>query len=309
MVLIARGLRKTFGQTVAVKGIDLEVRPGECLALLGPNGAGKTTTVEMLEGLTEPDAGSIELLGYRLPHGRRQALQRIGVLLQETTLYKRFTVRETLELFASFYQISTDINNLIDRLALSDKADQQLRTLSGGQKQRAYLACALVNNPELLFLDEPTTGLDPQARRAIWDLLADIKQDKRSILLTTHYMEEAAVLADRVAIIDHGQVIAEGPPSQLIQKIIGEQTVWIELGNDDTAAALTRLKAKAPWFADAIPHLGGFSLATKDIVDATRVLLETAKMADVNIKSLRIREGTLEDVFLKLTGRSIRDGG
>lgn len=309
MVLIARGLRKAFGQTVAVDGIDLDVKPGECLALLGPNGAGKTTTVEILEGLTPPDAGHIELLGHRLPQGRRQALQRIGVLLQETTLYKRYTVRETLELFASFYEHSTDINKLINRLTLGDKANAQLRTLSGGQKQRAYLACALINDPELLFLDEPTTGLDPQARRAIWDLLADIKTDGRSILLTTHYMEEAAVLADRVAIIDRGKVIATGTPHQLIQQIIGEQSLWVELSDDDQAAALSRLKAQIPWFADATPYQGGFSLATRDVVDTTRILLDAAKAAAVGIKSLRIREGTLEDVFLKLTGRSIRDGG
>jgi ABC-2 type transport system ATP-binding protein len=307
MVLVARGLRKSYKGTVAVDGIDVELRRGECLALLGPNGAGKTTTVEMLEGLTPPDAGRVELLGHRLPGGRRAALQKVGVLLQETNLYKRYTVRETLALFASFYAASVDLDALIARLSLEDKADAQLRTLSGGQKQRAYIACALVNDPELLFLDEPTTGLDPQARRAIWDLLAGVKGEGRSILLTTHYMEEAAVLADRVAIVDHGKVIAEGAPRELVRRTIGEQALWVELAGGEMDRA--RLAARLPWFGGAEPLGEGYAIATADLVDATRALLGAAKDADVAVKGLRIREGTLEDVFLKLTGRSIRNGG
>lgn len=307
MVLVARGLRKAFHETIAVDGIDLEVRRGECLALLGPNGAGKTTTVEILEGLTPPDAGTVELLGHRLPTEKRQALQRIGVLLQETNLYKRYTVRETLELFASFYAHRVDLPGLIERLALKEKANAQLRTLSGGQRQRAYLACALVNDPELLFLDEPTTGLDPQARRAIWDLLTGIKTEGRSILLTTHYMEEAAVLADRVAIIDRGKIIAQGAPKDLIRQFIGDQTLWVELPGGDADQA--RLAARVPWFGAATRLGDGFAVATTDVVEATHTLLVAARHASIAVQSLRLREGTLEDVFLKLTGRSIRHGG
>ena len=307
MVLVARGLRKSFKDTLAVDGINLEIRPGECLALLGPNGAGKTTTVEILEGLTLPDAGSVEIFGHRLPAGKPAALQRMGILLQETNLYKRYTIRETLELFASFYQRSVDLTQLIEQLALTEKADAQLRTLSGGQRQRAYLACALVNDPELLFLDEPTVGLDQQARRTIWDRLAKIKSEGRSIMLTTHYIEEAAVLADRVAIIDHGKIIAQGPPLDLIRQHLGEQSLWVELaeGRHDKV----RLAEQLPWFSAAEPLGDGYAVPTSNVVEATHAVLVAARDTKIKIKSLRLREGTLEDVFLKLTGRSIRNGG
>jgi ABC-2 type transport system ATP-binding protein len=242
--LEARGLVKRYKDLTAVAGVDLKVGRGECLALLGPNGAGKTTTVEMLEGLLAPDAGQVLILGESLAQNRRGLLEKVGVLLQETNLYKRYTVRETLELFASFYEKSLDPEAIMTRLGLTDKADVQLRRLSGGQKQRVYLGAALINDPDLLFLDEPTTGLDPQARRAIWDLVQAIKAEGKSILLTTHYMEEAEVLADRVAIMDQGKIIVEGTPRELIDSIGAVQVV---------------------------------------------------------------RNGTLEDVFLKMTGRSIRD--
>lgn len=247
LMLSARGLTKRYKNLVAVDGVDLTVGPGECLALLGPNGAGKTTTVEMLEGLTVPDSGVVEIFGKRLPGERRAILEKVGVQLQETNLYKRYTVRETLTLFGSFYKEAQDPEVIMKRMSLTDKADVQLRKLSGGQKQRAYLGCALVNDPKLLFLDEPTTGLDPQARRAIWDLLRELKAEGRGILLTTHYMEEAEVLADRVAIIDHGKIIAEGTPQELIKRT-GVDQVKVEP-----------------------------------------------------------RHGSLEDVFLKLTGRTLRD--
>jgi ABC-2 type transport system ATP-binding protein len=246
VALSARGLKKYFGELKAVDGISLTVDHGSCVALLGPNGAGKTTTVEMLEGLLSPDSGDIEILGLSLSKDRRSILERIGVVLQETTLYKRFTVAETVALFASFYKNSLDPDIVIGRLLLTDKRDTQLRHLSGGQRQRVYLACALVNDPRLLFLDEPTTGLDPQARRAIWELVGQLKREGRSILLTTHYMDEAEALADRVLIIDQGRVIAEGTPQQLIRDTCG-----------DTVQ--------------------------------------------------QVRHGTLEDVFIKLTGRSIRE--
>ncbi|MBM4251111.1 MAG: ABC transporter ATP-binding protein [Deltaproteobacteria bacterium] len=246
VALSAQGLKKYYGELKAVDDISLTVNHGSCVALLGPNGAGKTTTVEMLEGLLPPDSGEVQILGQSLTKNRRQILERIGVVLQETTLYKRYTVTETVALFASFYKNSLAPEVVINRLHLTDKKDTQLRHLSGGQRQRVYLACALVNDPQLLFLDEPTTGLDPQARRAIWDLVGELKKEGRSILLTTHYMDEAEALADHVLIIDHGKVIAEGTPQQLIRDTCG-----------DTVQ--------------------------------------------------QIRHGTLEDVFIKLTGRSIRE--
>ena len=245
--LLAHGLTKQYGELRAVDGISLTVNRGECIALLGPNGAGKTTTVEMLEGLVRPDAGEITILGRSLATDRQFVLERIGVVLQETTLYKRYTVAETVGLFASFYAQTLSPEVVLKRLQLEDKASTQLRNLSGGQRQRVYLACALINDPELLFLDEPTTGLDPQARRSIWELIAELKKEGRSVLLTTHYMEEAEVLADRVLIIDHGKVIAEGTPQQLIRDTCGEMVK-------------------------------------------------------------QVRQGTLEDVFLQLTGRSMRNG-
>jgi ABC-2 type transport system ATP-binding protein len=246
VALSARGLTKYYGELKAVDGISLSVDQGCCVALLGPNGAGKTTTVEMLEGLLPPDSGEVEILGQSLAKDRQEILEQIGVVLQETSLYKRYTVAETIALFASFYKCALDPEDVIRRLQLTEKRDTQLRHLSGGQRQRVYLACALVNDPRILFLDEPTTGLDPQARRAIWDLVTELKQEGRSILLTTHYMDEAEALADRVLIIDHGKVIAEGTPQQLIRDTCGDMVK-------------------------------------------------------------QVRHGTLEDVFIKLTGRSIRE--
>jgi ABC-2 type transport system ATP-binding protein len=228
-MLEAKGLTKHFKSLVAVDGVDLSLGTGECLALLGPNGAGKTTTVEMLEGLLAPDAGTVEIFGKNLARARREILEEVGVLLQETNLYKRYTVRETLELFGSFYAKAKEPDEIMERLSLTDKADVQLRKLSGGQKQRAYLGCALVNDPRLLFLDEPTTGLDPQARRATWELLQGLKTEGRSIFLTTHYMEEAAFLADRVAIIDHGKIIASGTPGELTRGEGSLEDVFLKL--------------------------------------------------------------------------------
>ena len=215
-VLKAQGLVKKFSELLAVNQVSLEVSKGECFALLGPNGAGKTTTCEMLEGLTPPDAGDIEICGLRFPKQRGDILKRIGVALQETNLYKKYTVKETLELFSSFYPKTLSIPELLAKLKLEDKVDTRLEHLSGGQKQRVYLGCALVHNPELLFLDEPTSGLDPQARRYLWEMLREVKADGRSIFLTTHYMEEAQELADRIAIMDHGQIIAMGNLQELV---------------------------------------------------------------------------------------------
>jgi ABC-2 type transport system ATP-binding protein len=312
--LAAKGLVKRFKGVAAVDGIDVTVPRGACVALLGPNGAGKTTTVEMLEGLQTPDAGAVEVCGLPLAKERRAIMERIGVVLQETALYKRYTVRETLQLFASFFQRSLAVEEVLARLSLQEKADAQLRTLSGGQRQRVYLGCALINDPELLFLDEPTTGLDPQARRALWDLLAALKAEGRSILLTTHYMEEAEVLADHVLIMDRGRIIAAGTPRQLIREVTGDQILWASFGAPGAAlpaladAALkARIGARLPWFEAAQAADEGFEVQAADVAVRAQELFRAVSELGLEVRALRVRSGTLEDVFLHLTGRSMRD--
>ncbi len=219
MALKVRELRKTYKDVVAVDGLDLDVRAGECFGLLGPNGAGKTTTIEICEGLNEPDSGDVEVLGMRWTSHAAELRQRLGIQLQETQLSEKLTVRETLKLFRSFYVQGPDVEAAIALAQLQEKQHARVGALSGGQKQRLALACALIGDPELLFLDEPTTGLDPQARRQLWDLITKLKQAGRTILLTTHYMDEAEVLCDRVAIVDHGRVIALGTPLELMATV------------------------------------------------------------------------------------------
>ena len=233
--LLIRGLRKAFSDVQAVDGLDLEVAPGESFGLLGPNGAGKTTTIEICEGLTRPDEGKVELLGLDWSTGAGELRQRIGVQLQETQFPEKLTVEETLRLFRSFFRRGISIDESIRTSQLEEKRHSRVGGLSGGQKQRLAMACALVGDPELLFLDEPTTGLDPQARRHLWDLVDQLKQAGRTIILTTHYMEEAERLCDRVAIMDHGRVIALGTPPQLIASIGGEDIV--EFAVSHTGAA------------------------------------------------------------------------
>jgi len=217
--LVVRGLRKTYGDVVAVDGLDLEVRTGECFGLLGPNGAGKTTTIEICEGLLSRDSGDVEVLGRTWEHNEKELRERLGIQLQDTQLADKLTVRETLELFRSFYRRSRDSKDVIEMVQLGEKQDARVGTLSGGQKQRLAIACALVGDPELLFLDEPTTGLDPQSRRQLWGLIEEFRATGRTIVLTTHYMDEAERLCERVAIVDHGHVIALGSPAELIETI------------------------------------------------------------------------------------------
>src|SRR5512138_3147365 len=219
LALRVRSLRKSYKDVVAVDGIDLEVRAGECFGLLGPNGAGKTTTIEICEGLTEPDEGDVRVLGQAWKENARALRQRLGIQLQETQLAEKLTVEETIRLFRSFYDRGLPVNRLVDMVQLDEKRGARVGTLSGGQKQRLALACALAGDPELIFLDEPTTGLDPQARRQLWDLIIELKASGRSIVLTTHYMDEAEKLCDRVAIVDHGRVIALGTPRTLIASL------------------------------------------------------------------------------------------
>jgi ABC-2 type transport system ATP-binding protein len=217
--LRVQGLRKSYADVVAVDGLDLQVESGECFGLLGPNGAGKTTTIEICEGLLSADSGSVEVLGRRWESDASELKELLGIQLQDTQLSEKLTVDETLALFQSFYRDARDVSEVIDKVELGEKRNARVGALSGGQKQRLAVACALVGNPQLLFLDEPTTGLDPQSRRQLWDLISQFQSEGRTILLTTHYMEEAERLCDRVAIVDHGHVIALGSPQELIEAL------------------------------------------------------------------------------------------
>ena len=223
--LLLRQLRKSYGNVVAVDGLDLEIHTGECFGLLGPNGAGKTTTIEICEGLTEPDAGEVVILGRRWGTDDGELRQLLGISLQETQFAEKLTVAETVRLFRSFYPRGPEAAEVIDLVQLGEKTGARVGQLSGGQRQRLALACALVGDPELLFLDEPTTGLDPQSRRQLWELIERFRAGGRSILLTTHYMEEAERLCDRVAIVDHGRMIAEGTPRELIASLGAEHVL------------------------------------------------------------------------------------
>jgi ABC-2 type transport system ATP-binding protein len=302
--LSLRALRKSFGDVVAVDGIDLEVRAGECFGLLGPNGAGKTTTIEICEGLTTPDTGDVTVLGRQWSGDEHELRERLGIQLQETQLSEKITVRESLDLFRSFYRQARNVDEIIGLVQLEEKRDARVGTLSGGQKQRLALACALVGDPELLFLDEPTTGLDPQARRQLWELIDRFKADGRTTLLTTHYMDEAERLCDRVAIMDHGRVIALGTPRALIAEIIAEHLVEfsLEKGAVDEAS----LKA-LPGVSAVRAQGGGWQLEVAELHRAVPALLAELQRQGLALTELRTHSATLEDVFVKLTGRHLRD--
>src|SRR4051812_38914280 len=240
--LLVEGLRKHYGDVRAVDGLDLAVAPGECFGLLGPNGAGKTTTIEICEGLLSPDAGRVELLGLRWDRDEHELRERLGIQLQETQLADKLTVEETVSLFRSFYRNGRTVDEVIRLVQLDEKRKGRVGKLSGGQKQRLALACAIVGDPDLLFLDEPTTGLDPQSRRQLWDLITEFKSLGRTIMLTTHYMDEAQILCDRIAIVDHGKVIALGTPLELIASLGAEHVVVFALSESAEALKIDDLR-------------------------------------------------------------------
>jgi ABC-2 type transport system ATP-binding protein len=299
-------LRKAYKDVVAVDGLDLEVCRGECFGLLGPNGAGKTTTIEICEGLTTADSGEVELLGMRWDSAPKALRQKLGIQLQETQLSEKLTVTETIRLFRSFYDQGPDTADVIAQAQLTEKRDARVGGLSGGQKQRLALACALVGDPEFLFLDEPTTGLDPQARRQLWDLIEQFKAAGRTILLTTHYMDEAERLCDRVAIMDHGKVIALASPRELIASIGVEHVVEFS-----TAVAARPLDLSAlghmEGVRDVVQQNGSVQLQVTELHSAVPALLAELSRQGVALTELRTHSATLEDVFVTLTGRHLRD--
>ena len=294
----------------AVRGIDLVVERGECFGLLGPNGAGKTTTIEIVEGLLAPTSGHVEILGHRWGRDDEQIKQRLGISLQETRLPEKLTVRETLGLFRSFYRRGYRPDDVMEVVGLTEKANAWVRKLSGGQKQRLAVACALVGAPELLLLDEPTTGLDPQSRRQLWEIIRRFRSEGRTVLLTTHYMDEAERLCDRVAIVDRGQVIALGSPRELIEQLGGEHV--IEFSCAPHAEANTEERA-----IDAIRSLDDVTSVRREngrvaltVHRPHRVLPEVLNRLahdELDLESLSTRHASLEDVFVSLTGRHLDD--
>jgi len=304
LALEARGLVKRFGDVAAVDGLDLEIRRGECFGLLGPNGAGKTTTIEMLEGLTRPDAGEISVLGARWDGDERALRERLGVSLQETQLADKLTVFETLVLFRSFFRSGHDPEELLARLALSEKAGALVGKLSGGQRQRLAVACALVGEPEFLFLDEPTTGLDPQSRLQLWGEIQGFRAAGGTILLTTHYMDEAERLCDRIAIVDYGKVIALGTPPELIASLRAPQIVEFGTEPEIPAGTLRSL----PGVHEVHRRGPLWALGVASLPETTPALFAAIEAAGVRLVSLSTHRATLEDLFVARTGRELRDG-
>jgi ABC-2 type transport system ATP-binding protein len=303
-----RGLVKRYGDIVAVAGLDLDVHRGECFGMLGPNGAGKTTTVEIFEGLRVPDAGTVEILGDRWRGNGVPLRARLGIQLQETKFPEKLRVAEVVTLFRSFYPRGLSVPEVLSLVALVEKANAQVRTLSGGQKQRLSLACALVGDPELIFLDEPTTGLDPQSRRQAWDIVDGFKQRGRTVLLTTHYMEEAARLCDRVAIVDHGRIIAVGTPRELIASLGAEHVVEFAVDHRDAATVPTDTLRSLPTVEAVSQEQDVWRLTVREVHRAVPALLNTLAEHGAEPTHLTTHHATLEDVFVALTGRSLRDG-
>jgi ABC-2 type transport system ATP-binding protein len=290
----------------AVRGLDLAVEQGECFGLLGPNGAGKTTTIEMIEGLLDATSGEVEVLGYHWGRHDDQIRQRLGISLQETRLSEKLSVLETLTMFRSFYRHGIEPETVMTCVGLEEKARSWVKNLSGGQKQRLAVACALVGGPELLCLDEPTTGLDPQSRRQIWDIIRDFRESGRTVLLTTHYMDEAERLCDRVAIVDGGRVIALGTPAELIATLGGEHVIeftWEGNGTDRRSepAAFSIL----PGVSAARIDEGLACLSVREPHVALPALLMKLAADNLQLTSLSTRHASLEDVFVKLAGRHI----
>jgi ABC-2 type transport system ATP-binding protein len=306
VVVRCSDLRKTYeGKVEAVCGLDLTIYAGQCYGLLGPNGAGKTTTIEILEGLLDATSGTVEILGRTWREHPAELREAIGVSLQETRLAEKLSVRETLELFGSFYRSARPVDDVLDELALTEKADAWTGKLSGGQKQRLAIATALVGNPRILFLDEPTTGLDPQSRRQVWEIVRRFQSQGGTVLLTTHYMDEAERLCDYISIIDHGKVIAAGTPPELISGVGGHHKVEFALTPEpDVSVELWRT---LPGVAGVQTADGVTALTVEEPHRTIPALLVLVEHNGWRLSQLTTRQSSLEDVFVNLTGRHLRE--
>jgi ABC-2 type transport system ATP-binding protein len=304
-----RDLRKTYdGKVEAVRGLNLEIQPGECFGLLGPNGAGKTTAIEILEGLSEPTSGQVSIFGHSWHENEREMREWLGISLQETRLSEKLTVRETIELFASFYREPRSSEEVLEQLQLTEKADSWVGKLSGGQRQRLAVATALVCNPKILFLDEPTTGLDPQSRRQLWDIIRAFQRDGGTVLLTTHYMDEAERLCDRLAIVDHGQIIAEGSPADLIERLGGHHVVEFSVSRSDGGSPAANETWRGLPSVESVREDDGLvALNVKQPHLTIPALLEAIDRQGTQLQHLSTRQASLEDVFVRLTGRHLRE--
>ncbi|BAS27219.1 ABC transporter ATP-binding protein [Limnochorda pilosa] len=326
-VVRVQGLVKRYGETVAVAGIDFEVAEGEVFGLLGPNGAGKTTTLEILEGLRRPDGGEAEVAGHSVVRNPQAVRASIGVQLQEAGFFELLTVEETLSTFAAFHRRALPVRPLLERMGLGERRRALVRDLSGGQKQRLSVALALINDPRLVFLDEPTTGLDPQARRNLWDVIRQIRAEERTLILTTHYMEEAEELCDRVAIMDHGRILALDRPDRLVARHAPGAVVVLEgLAVRNGVVQRAGLPESGPAaaaedddlaFLRQLPGVDGLfhpenddeavALRTTEAPATLQALIELQQAGRVAFRNLRVEHATLEDVFLRLTGRGLRE--
>ncbi len=313
LAIECRGLRKTYDRKVeALRGLDLEISEGECFGLLGPNGAGKTTAIEILEGLLKPTSGEVRILGYTWQTHARELREWMGISLQETRLSEKLTVRETIELFASFYRRPKPTEEVLAELELTEKSDSWVGKLSGGQRQRLAVATALVANPRILFLDEPTTGLDPQSRRQLWEIIREFQRHGGTVLLTTHYMDEAERLCDRLAIIDYGQIIAGGSPAELIDQLGGQHVVEFAVGDNSHPAPKDATQTQELWRSlpgvEAVHADNGLVCLTVRQPHITiPALLDAVSRQGARLLHLTTRQASLEDVFVRLTGRHLRE--
>ena len=302
-----RDLVKSYGRVEAVRSLSFAIAPGECFGLLGPNGAGKTTTVEVLEGLLRPTSGEAEVLGRRWGRDDHEIRERLGVCLQQTVLSERLEVGETVSLFRALYREGRRPEEVVEEVGLGEKRHARVGTLSGGQKQRLAVACALVGDPELLFLDEPTTGLDPQSRRQIWDIVNGFKRRGRTVVLTTHYMDEAEKLCDRIAVVDHGRFIASGTPRELIRSLGGDHVIEITVEEGGPGILRPDDLVDLPAVRSVHAEAGHLLLTVTEPHVALAPLLERLRARGFALAGLATRHASLEDVFMSLTGRHLRD--
>ncbi len=305
-VVVVEGLRKRYGDIVAVDGVSFAVRRGETFGIVGPNGAGKTTTLEIIEGLRRPDAGQVRVLGLDPQRQAREVKQRIGVQLQASAYFDFLTLREILDLFGAFYPRRVPPEALLEMVGLQERAGALLKQLSGGQQQRFSLAAAMVNDPEVVFLDEPTTGLDPQARRSLWDLVRQMREQGRTVILTTHYMEEAEVLCDRVAIMDGGRIVALDTPEALVSRLEAPYHLRLHLDRPVEASALA-VAGVVDVSCPADGRDGLYRLQVRSVTRSLPLVLARVQELGAGLVDLAVERATLEDVFLALTGKELRD--